>query len=193
MPLFEYKAVDPSGETVQGTMEAASLDLVVLKLQEAGNIPLQARESGSGGFGLAGLRLGLLAGPAAWLDEFDKVRLPYNINVLTQASAEFALRHREVFDAQTRLIRSERERLAAGLARLPGVTVYPSQANFLLLRTPPGRAAAWFAGLRERGVLIKNLDGAHPLLTDCLRPTVGTPEENGALLTGLAGLAFELP
>ena len=58
MPLFEYKAVDPSGETVQGTMEAASLDLVVLKLQEAGNIPLQARESGSGGFGLAGLRFG---------------------------------------------------------------------------------------------------------------------------------------
>ena len=57
MPLFEYKAVDPSGETVQGTMEAASADLVVLKLQEAGNIPLQARESGGGGFGLAGLRL----------------------------------------------------------------------------------------------------------------------------------------
>jgi general secretion pathway protein F len=57
MPLFEYKAVDPSGETVQGTMEAASVDFVVLKLQEAGNIPLQARESG-GGFGLAGLRFG---------------------------------------------------------------------------------------------------------------------------------------
>jgi general secretion pathway protein F len=58
MPLFEYKAVDPSGETVQGTMEAPSLDLVVLKLQEAGNIPLQARESGAGGFGLGALRLG---------------------------------------------------------------------------------------------------------------------------------------
>jgi general secretion pathway protein F len=58
MPLFEYKAVDPGGETVQGTMEAASLDLVVLKLQEAGNVPLQARESGSGGLGLAGLRFG---------------------------------------------------------------------------------------------------------------------------------------
>jgi histidinol-phosphate aminotransferase len=139
--------------------------------------------------GLAGLRLGLLAGPAAWLDEFDKVRLPYNINVLTQASAEFALRHREVFDAQTQRIRIERDRLAAALGRLPGVTVYPSQANFLLLRTPAGRAAAWFAGLRERGVLIKNLDGAHPLLADCLRPTVGTPEENDALLAGLAALA----
>ena len=58
MPLFEYKAVDPSGETVQGTMEAPSLDLVVLKLQEAGNIPLHARESGAGGFSLGALRLG---------------------------------------------------------------------------------------------------------------------------------------
>ena len=58
MPLFEYKAVAPSGETVQGTMEAPTLDLVILKLQEAGNIPLQARESGSGGFSLAGLTLG---------------------------------------------------------------------------------------------------------------------------------------
>ena len=58
MPLFEYKAVAPSGETVQGTMEAASLDLVILKLQEAGNIPLQARESGSGGFSLGGFSLG---------------------------------------------------------------------------------------------------------------------------------------
>ena len=58
MPLFEYKAVAPSGETVQGTMEAASVDMVVLKLQEAGNIPLQAKESGSGGFGLSALRLG---------------------------------------------------------------------------------------------------------------------------------------
>lgn len=58
MPLFEYKAVAPSGETVQGTMEAASLDLVILKLQEAGNIPLQARESGAGGFSLGGFSLG---------------------------------------------------------------------------------------------------------------------------------------
>jgi len=58
MPLFEYKAVDAGGETVQGTMEAASLDMVVLKLQEAGNIPLQAREAGSGGFGLGRFNLG---------------------------------------------------------------------------------------------------------------------------------------
>jgi general secretion pathway protein F len=72
MPLFEYKAVAPSGETVQGTMEAASLDLVVLKLQEAGNIPLDARESGSGGFGLSGLRLGRRGMSAREVGEFTQ-------------------------------------------------------------------------------------------------------------------------
>jgi len=141
--------------------------------------------------GLAGLRLGLLAGPAAWLDEFDKLRLPYNINVLTQVSAEFALSHQAVFDTQTASIRAERERVAAEIARLPGVRVYPSQANFLLLRTPTGRARDWFGVLRERGVLIKILDGADPLLTDCLRPTVGTPQENDALIAALAEITSQ--
>ena len=143
--------------------------------------------------GLAGLRLGFLAGPAAWLEELDKVRLPYNINVLTQVSAEFALRHKAVFDEQTARIRAERERLARELARLPGVRVFPSQANFILLRTPPGQAGAWFKELQVRGVLIKNMHGAHPLLADCLRPTVGTPEENDALLAAFAEIVTRLP
>ena len=135
--------------------------------------------------GLAGLRLGLLAGPSAWLDEFEKVRLPYNINVLTQASTDLALRHKAVFDRQTENIRTERERLAAALAIFDGVRVYPSQANFILMRTPPGQANAWFEGLRERGVLVKTLHGVHSLLEDCLRSTVGKPEENDALLAAL--------
>ncbi len=143
--------------------------------------------------GLAGLRLGLLAGPAAWLDQFDKVRLPYNINVLTQASAEFAMQHKAVFDRQTQAIRVERERLATALARFEGVQVFPSDANFLLLRTPQGRAAAWFEGLRDQGVLIKKLDGAHPLLHDCLRPTVGTPAENDALIAAFAEVVAANP
>ncbi len=136
--------------------------------------------------GLAGLRLGLLAGPKDWLHELDKVRLPYNINVLTQASAEFALRHGGVFDAQTAAIRDERTRLLAGLAALPAITVYPSSANFILFRVP-GRADAVFAGLKAGGVLIKNLNrpGA---LEDCLRVTVGTPEENALFLERLTAL-----
>ncbi len=72
MPLFEYKAVAPNGETVQGTMEAVSVDMVVLKLQEAGNIPLHAKESGSGGFGLSALKLGRRGMNAREVGEFTQ-------------------------------------------------------------------------------------------------------------------------
>lgn len=136
--------------------------------------------------GLAGLRLGALAGPPAWLDEIDKLRLPYNVNALTQASAAFALDHFERLEAHAATIRAERERLRESLAQLAGVTVYPSAANFLLLRLPPGRARAVFDGLLADGVLVKLLDGSHPQLADCLRVTVGTPEDNAAFEVALA-------
>ncbi|MGD8842775.1 MAG: histidinol-phosphate transaminase [Gammaproteobacteria bacterium] len=135
--------------------------------------------------GLAGLRLGLLAGPAAWLGEIDKVRLPYNINVLTQASALFALQHKSVLDAQTGQIRHDRAALFAALEAMDGVLPYPSEANFILFETPEGQAGAVFEGLRQQGVLIKNLAGAGGRLRNCLRVTVGTPEENAAFLAAL--------
>jgi histidinol-phosphate aminotransferase len=138
--------------------------------------------------GLAGLRLGYLAGPPDWLQELDKVRLPYNINVLTQVSAAFALRHRAILDEQTERIRADRAALFNALAAMPGITPYPSEANFILLRTARGRASAVFDGLLQQGVLIKNLDGAHPLLADCLRVTVGTSAENVAFLDALRPL-----
>jgi histidinol-phosphate aminotransferase len=138
--------------------------------------------------GLAGLRLGLLAGPRAWLSEINKTRLPYNINVLTQAAAELALGHPEVLHGQANAIRCERARLFEALNRLPGLTVYPSEANFILFNTGPGRAKAVFEGLKKAGILIKKLHGAHPLLTDCLRVTVGTPAENDAFLGALGAL-----
>ncbi len=133
--------------------------------------------------GLAGLRLGLLLGPAPWLEEIEKVRLPYNINSLTQASAEFALEHYAVFEAQTRRIRAERERLAQRLAALPGVRVFPSRANFLLIRVAD--ADGLFQGLLARGILIKKLHGSHPALEGCLRLTIGSEEENHRLLQAL--------
>lgn len=135
--------------------------------------------------GLAGLRLGLLVGPAVWLDEFDKLRLPYNINVLTQASAQLALTYVDIFEQQTTQIRKDREQLMAALSEMVGVDVFPSAANFLLLRVPPGRAQAVFDGIKARGVLIKNLDGTTPLLRDCLRVTVGRPQENQLFLRAL--------
>ena len=135
--------------------------------------------------GLAGLRLGLLAGPAAWLNEIEKTRLPYNINVLTQISVEFSLRHQAIFDQQTHAIRQARETLFAALSRIEGIEPMASEANFILVRLAGGRAGAVFDQLRQRGVLVKKLDGSHPLLADCLRITVGTPEENAAFLNAL--------
>lgn len=135
--------------------------------------------------GLAGLRLGLLAGAPQWLSEVDKTRLPYNINVLTQASACFALQHKAVLDEQAQQIRADRGRLSSALQALHGIEVYPSEANFILFRVPPGRADRIFAGLQEQGVLIKNLNPAGGRLQDCLRVTVGRPEENQAFLAAL--------
>ena len=138
--------------------------------------------------GLAGLRLGMLAGAAAWLEEIDKTRLPYNIGTLNQLSGAFALRHKPVFDAQAKQIRTARGELAAGLRAIDGLTVYPSEANFILFRAPAGRADGLYAGLREAGILIKNLHGSAPGLHDCLRVTVGQPGENRAFLEALARL-----
>lgn len=136
--------------------------------------------------GLAGLRLGLLVGAPEWIGQFDKTRLPYNINVLTQASAEFALEHQELFDRQTRTIRAERERLFRQLQALDGIHAYPSEANFILVRMPGGRALEIHAAMREQRVLVKNLHGSHPSLADCLRLTVGTEEENRAQVAALS-------
>ncbi len=135
--------------------------------------------------GLAGLRLGWLAGAPAWMDELNKLRLPYNINLLTQVSAEFALAHRDVLDGQTARIRADREALFTELSSLGGISVWPSHANFLLFRTAQGRATETFNDLKRKGVLVKNLHASHPMLEDCLRVTVGTPEENQAFLAAL--------
>ncbi|HEX9625399.1 MAG TPA: histidinol-phosphate transaminase [Acidiferrobacterales bacterium] len=135
--------------------------------------------------GLAGLRLGMLAGRPEWLAELDKVRLPYNINVLTQASAEFALEHGAVLEAQAARIRDERARLHSALAAQPGVRPWPSRGNFILFRVTARPASGVFDALKAAGVLIKNLDAAGGPLAGCLRVTVGTPEENDAFLAAL--------
>jgi histidinol-phosphate aminotransferase len=134
--------------------------------------------------GLAGLRLGLAVGPRDWLAEFDKVRLPYNVNVLSAAAASFVLGRPEVLEEQTRAIVRDRGVLEAGLDAIAGVRRFPSAANFVLARVPDAPRA--FEGLKSRGILVRNLHGSHPLLQDCLRFTVGTPDENRRLLEALA-------
>lgn len=134
--------------------------------------------------GLAGIRLGYMAGAPAWMAELNKVRPPYNINVLTRAAAEFLLAHHHVLDEQAADLVAQRAELAQQLAQMPGVLqVYDSQANFLIFRVAD--AAAVFQALRNAGILIKNVSGMHPLLSGCLRVTVSTADENRQFLNAL--------
>ncbi len=126
--------------------------------------------------GLAGLRLGFMAGSADWIVQLEKLRLPYNINVLTQVVAQTVLEHIDVLTQQAKSIMVQRAVLKTQLETIPGIEVFPSDANFILIRVP--QADSVFEGIRQRGVLIKNLNNGHPLLNNCLRVTVGTEQEN---------------
>jgi histidinol-phosphate aminotransferase len=134
-------------------------------------------------FGLAGVRLGYLAGAKTLVDEIDKVRPPYNVSVLNAEATLFALEHADEYARQAAIIRIERDRLQAALHAMPGVTPFPSDANMILVRVPDSKRA--FEGMKARGVLVKHVAGLHPLLANCLRLTVGTPDENTLMIDAL--------
>jgi len=142
-------------------------------------------------FGLAGVRLGYLVGPQAVVAEVDKARPPYNVSVLNCEAALFALEHEAEFTRQAQVIKAERERLQAALATMPSVKSYPSQANMILVRVPD--ATAVFNGLKERGILIKNVSNLHALLAHCVRLTVGLPHENDAMIAALQATLNSIP
>jgi histidinol-phosphate aminotransferase len=133
--------------------------------------------------GLAGIRLGYMSAHPALLHEVDKVRPPYNINVLTQACAEFLLDYPAVFAAQAAQIREARSQLTASLQQM-GVHVFPSAANFVLIRLE--NAEQVHQKLLENKILVKNVGKMHALLHNCLRITVSTPDENQQFLHALA-------
>lgn len=141
--------------------------------------------------GLAGLRLGYIAGAPDLIEQLHKIRLPYNINSLTQISADFALSNKALFDQQTQRICAERSVVFNRLNAMDGITAYPSAANFILFKTPENRANDIFASIKRQGVLIKNLSAQGGLLADCLRVTIGTPEENAAFLAALTNSLIE--
>lgn len=136
--------------------------------------------------GLAGLRLGLLAGRSEWLMHFEKIRLPYNIGVITQLIAAKVMQHFEVLQQQANEIKQNRASLMAKLAMLNGVEVFPSDANFILFRV--NHASEIFQGLLKQGILIKNLDNNHSLLKNCLRVTIGTTNENTQFISAISNL-----
>ena len=133
--------------------------------------------------GMAGLRLGFLAGSPAWLQQIEKLRLPYNVGVLTQLVAEKLLHHHDVLLQQAEQIKQDRIWLYDRLVGTVDVRAYPSEANFILFHV--AHATKVFEGLKQRGVLIKNMSAAHTSLTNCLRVTVGTPEENELFIRAL--------
>jgi len=132
--------------------------------------------------GMAGLRVGIMASGKEVLEEVNKVRLPYNLNGLSQTAATFILKNRAVIDAQVREIVGERERLYEALNGLPGVKAYPSKTNFIMFKVKG--ATAVYEALKAKGILIRNLDSPGPL-ADCLRVTVGTKEENEEFISEL--------
>ena len=140
--------------------------------------------------GLAGIRIGYLAADPAITNELEKVRPPYNISVLDEATAVFALEHIDVLDAQAAQIRDGRQAQADALASLAGVEVFDSQTNFLLVRVPDAQKVG--EGLIRHGVLVRDVSKMHPSLANCLRVTVSTPQENDALLNAMRATLAEL-
>lgn len=133
--------------------------------------------------GMAGLRLGFVAGSEAWLEQLEKLRLPYNVSLLTQKVAEKLLQHHDVLLHQAEQIKLGRAWLYERLVGVADVRPYASDANFILFRVM--HADKIFQELKNRGVLIKNLSKSHPLLFDCLRVTVGTQQENELFIRAL--------
>lgn len=135
--------------------------------------------------GLAGLRLGWMLGDGQWMDELNKMRLPYNINALTQASATIALQNITVFDQQAKQICQQREVLSNALHAIDNIKVFPSEANFILFKVLSGTADSVYQNLLDNKIIIKNVSN-NDLLENCLRVTVGTEEENQAFIRALS-------
>lgn len=135
--------------------------------------------------GLAGLRLGFLVGPESWLEQFEKVRMPYNVSALTQRTAAFALQRLDVFEEQARQVIAERERVYAALCSKEGLTPFASQANFILFRSERIPASDLLQRLIEHGILIKNFHHAGSVLDQCLRVSMGRQDENDQFLAAL--------
>ena len=134
--------------------------------------------------GLAGIRFGWLTGNAGVIAELNKLRLPYNINQLTQLTLEFALDNYSLFAEQAQAICQSRNSLSASLSAMAGIRVFPSAANFILIKVLELDASRVFASLFEQKILIKNLS-QQPGLGQCLRITVGTEDENQQCLAAL--------
>jgi len=129
--------------------------------------------------GLAGIRVGYALGSEEIIADLDRVRLPYNVNVISVSIALEALRDAAFVDRSRRLVLAERGRMKEEMERL-GVLVYPSDTNFLLAKLPIN-AAEFCKALLGRGIRVKDCSG-WPMLRNCVRITIGTPPVNERFL-----------
>jgi histidinol-phosphate aminotransferase len=135
-------------------------------------------------WGLAALRVGWLASTAENCREIRKVKLPYSLNVISEAAAAVALEHRELRDANVGRIVAERARVVAAMQRIERITVFPTRANFVTFR-PRRDSKEVFEALFAAGILIRDV-GAYPRLANSLRVSIGSPAENDRFLEALA-------
>lgn len=137
--------------------------------------------------GLAGLRVGFMFADSGIIQEVNKVRLPFNLNSISQSMAAEALRSKSQMLKNVKSILIERQRLFQGMEEMNGVKPYPSDANFILFKVKdPDRI---YRGLMKRGVLVRNMKG---IINGCLRVTVGMPRENTIFLKTLKHLLYDL-
>ena len=134
--------------------------------------------------GLAGIRFGWLTGDKQIIAELNKLRLPYNINQLTQLTMGFVLDNYTEFAQQAQQICDSRDVLYQALSEIDGVQAFPSDANFILFKVLAGNADEVFQKLLAQNVLIKNLS-SQTGLQQCLRVTVGSKQENEIFLRAL--------
>ncbi|WP_139653528.1 histidinol-phosphate transaminase [Raoultibacter phocaeensis] len=139
-------------------------------------------------FSLAGVRLGYILGNADVITQFIKVRQPYSVDAVSQTIAEAVYENRASFERGIVSIIEERTRLVDELSKLPEIKAYPSDANYILFRAE-GAPSVW-QGLYDRGILVRDFSGAEHL-TDCLRVTVGSPDENDRFLMELKQILIE--
>lgn len=132
-------------------------------------------------FALAGARIGYVLASPVVVEDLERVRLPYHMSALTQTAGLTALRHADEAAAGVDAIRTERDRIVHALSEIEGVTVFPSQANFVLFQ-PPGDAKELHRGLLDRGVMIRDLTEVVP---NGLRVTAGTAHEIDLFLKAL--------
>ncbi len=149
----------------------------------ADDLPLVVVRTYSKVWSMAALRLGFALAPPPVVAQLDKVVLPYHLSIVTQLAGTIALDFDDEMRTRVKTLVEERHRLGASLARLTGLTVFPSGANFVLVRVD-GDAHALWQRLVARGVLVRDFS-RWPRLDGCLRITVGTPEENNMLLAAL--------